>query len=216
MHPATNIIIEISSFFFIYPELTGCWAQAQHRFTISVFTNLPLGQIGNLSSFLFTWRSLESVLSSGNRMSLLLGLPEIQVQWEYVHYFFTGKVTYLKYKTWNGGGEGSGRTMKWKEAGTLCERIKPLMKSGGRQNKLNSTAIWLGMLKYPQQTRVHWPSTACLHRTGVLQQVLSRVNLSLRKHSNSELQPSSPLTSMIIKFPAHSKLGLLPHVTLQF
>lgn len=181
-----------------------------------MFTNLSLGQIGNLSSFLFTWRSLESVLSSGNRMSLLLGLPEIQVQWEYVHYFFTGKVTYLKYKTWNGGGEGSGRTMKWKEAGTLRERIKPLMKSGGRQNKLNSTAIWLGMLKYPQQTRVHWPSTGCLHQTGVLQQVLSGVNLSLRKHSNSELQPSSPLTSMIIKFPVHSKLGLLPHVTLQF
>lgn len=31
------------------------------------------------------------------------------------------------------------------------ERIKALMKSGGRQKKLNSTLIWLGIPKHPQQ-----------------------------------------------------------------
>lgn len=50
-------------------------------------------------------------------MDLLLGLAETQVESEYVHYFFTGKGTYMeKYKTRNGDGEESGRTMKWKEA----------------------------------------------------------------------------------------------------
>lgn len=49
----------------------------------------------------------------GNQMDLLLGLAETQVESEYVHYFFTGKGTYMeKYKTRNGDGEESGRTMK--------------------------------------------------------------------------------------------------------
>lgn len=113
MHPPINIIIEISYFFFLYPELTGCWAQAQRRPTISILTNLPCGKIGDLSSFLFMWRSLAFVLSSGNQMDSLLGLPETQVQSEYVHDFFTGEGRNMeKHKTWNGGGKESGRTMK--------------------------------------------------------------------------------------------------------
>lgn len=74
---------------------------------------MPFGKIGYLSSFLITWKSLGSVLSSGSQMGFLFGLSEAQVQSEYVHDYFTGKGTYMeKYKTWNDGGEGSGRTKK--------------------------------------------------------------------------------------------------------